>query len=365
MIVVDYRILMTHKLRSLFYLLVLLLCCISLQGQESQFSQFLANPLYLNPALTGSHSGSFRIMSNYRNQWSGPLDKPFTTSSFGGDVKYDLKNSGSYASGNDIVAVGMQFFSDRVALLDYNTTQLSLTAAFHKILSKPSNQYLSLGLQLGLAQRGISYENLSFQDQFNGVDQYNQATRENLPANSVVTPDLSLGLHYSITPQKNNSYYLGIAYHHLNSPNISFFDRDQQTTEEYEAFNLKPRFTAHVGASYPYGDFTSIEPRAVFISQGIAQSFVLGSNLRYELNKTDGIDVHIGAWMRTNRGLTTWQPSDVILSAGFGKGGLLIGLSYDANILGLSANTFGANTIEISISYTGNHDNESRICPAF
>lgn len=356
---------MIFRFRAFLYFALIWFCHTSINAQDSQFSQFLANPLYLNPALTGSHSGSYRLIANYRNQWSGPLDKPFTTTSAGGDVKYDIKNSGSYASGNDILAVGMQFYSDRVALLDYNTTQLSLFTAFHKLLSKSTNQYLSLGVQLGLAQRGINYENLSFQDQFNGVDQYDQATRETLPANSIVSPDLSLGLHYSITPEKNRSYYLGAAYHHMNAPNISFFNKDQQTTEEYERYNLNPRFTAHVGASYPYGDFTAIEPRAVFISQGIAQSLVIGSNIRYELSETDGIDTHFGLWMRSSKGLNTWHPTDVILSAGFGKGGLLIGLSYDANILGLSSNSFGANTIEISISYTGNHDNETQFCPAF
>ena len=144
-----------------------------LNSQDVQFSQFLANPLYLNPALTGSHSGTYRIMTSYRNQWSGPLESPFTTFSAGGDVKFTIRNRrGSFSGGNDRAAAGIQFFTDRINQFDYNTNHLSLFGAFHKLLSAKSNQYLSAGIQLGLGQRGVNYEDLTFQDQFNGVDQF-------------------------------------------------------------------------------------------------------------------------------------------------------------------------------------------------
>lgn len=333
--------------------------------QDSQFSQFYANPLYLNPALTGSHSGSYRIMANYRDQWNGPLDRPFSTISVGGDLKYDLKNAGSYSAGGDIVAVGIQFISDRVGLLDYNTTQLALYGAYHKLLASQTNQYLSLGFQFGIAQRGINYNNLTFQDQFNGVDQFNQTTQEILPANSQVAPDVSIGLHYSITPAKNNAYYIGLAYQHWNQPNVSFFDRDLTLTSEYDPFKINAKLTAHVGTSFPFGDFAAIEPRAIYISQGVSKSVIIGTNLNYELSETDGLSMHLGGWFRSSKGLTTWQPTDFIVSAGIGKGGLLVGLSYDVNLVGLTANRLSTNTIELSVSYIGNHDNDTKFCPVF
>lgn len=356
---------MGHFFTSCSVFLFVLTSAVCMMAQDSQFSQFLANPIHLNPALTGSHSGSYRVIANYRDQWNGPLERPFSTISFSGDVKYNLSNAGSYSAGNDIVAVGMQFYSDRVALLDYNTTQLSIFGAYHKMLAKETNQYLSVGVQLGLAQRGINYQNLTFQDQFNGVDQYNQPTGEILPSNSVVAPDISLGLHYSITPTKNNGYYLGVAYHHWNQPNISFFDLDNVTTDEYEPYTLDAKLTAHLSTSFALNDYTAVEPRVVYLSQGIAKSLIIGSNIKYELSETDGIDTHLGLWLRSSKGLQTWEQTDVILSAGFGKGGLLIGVSYDANLRKYTSTTFGTSTFELSVSYTGNHDNDNRICPSF
>ncbi len=336
-----------------------------MSAQDSQFSQFYANPMYLNPALTGSHSGTYRVMANYRDQWAGPLDKPYSTISAGGDLKFDLRTKGSYSAGNDKVAIGLQFYSDRIGLINYNTTQLSTYAAYHKVLDKATNQYLSVGLQLGIAQRGITYNNLTFEDQFDGVNQYNRPTNEILPGNSQVAGDIGIGLHYSITPAKNNAYYLGIAYQHLNSPNVSFFDRDPITTEEYEAYTLSSKLTLHLGSSFPMGDFAAIEPRAIYWSQGTSQSVVLGTNLRYEIEDSDEISTHFGAWIRSSKGLSIWSPTDFILSAGFGKGGLLIGISYDANLLGLTSDPFRTNTLELSISFIGNHDNDNRFCPVF
>jgi type IX secretion system PorP/SprF family membrane protein len=52
----------------LFVLFFLLTGPLSLKAQDPEFSQFYANPLYLNPAFTGT-SGLSRVAINYRNQW--------------------------------------------------------------------------------------------------------------------------------------------------------------------------------------------------------------------------------------------------------------------------------------------------------
>lgn len=349
---------------------LLFMCCLLFafanmgSAQDAQFSQFYANPLYLNPALTGSHSGSFRIMSSYRSQWNGVLDNPFKTYTAGGDLKFKLRNkSGSFNTGNDLVAVGFQFFSDRVNLYEYNTNNLSFFGAFHKLIGKGS--FLSAGVQLGLGQRGVNYEDLTFQDQFDGVDQFDLQTSETLPSNALAYGDMAFGLHLSNQPSIDKGYYFGIAFHHFNKPNISFFNRDSRTADEYEAFFLDSKFTIHGGFSIKKNDFLSIQPRAVYIKQGTASTMIVGTNLKYNFIDSDGIAFHLGGWIRATDNLTTFQPTDLILSTAFQKNGLQIGLSYDLSLRNYSGATLGQNTFELSVSYTGQHNNDGTLCPSF
>ena len=63
-----------------------------LQAQDVQYSQFYANPLYLNPALTGS-TGFTRLGINFRNQWPA-LDQSFIAYSAYADHFVEKYNSG-------------------------------------------------------------------------------------------------------------------------------------------------------------------------------------------------------------------------------------------------------------------------------
>src|SRR6516162_8708271 len=56
----------------------------SVFGQDPSYSQFFASPLNVNPALTAAIIGKWRVISNYRDQWSGPA-YPYITST----VSYD------------------------------------------------------------------------------------------------------------------------------------------------------------------------------------------------------------------------------------------------------------------------------------
>ena len=53
-----------------FYLLIIFVVfCTNLWGQDMHFSQFYNNPLNLNPAQAGLFDGSHRFTANYRGQW--------------------------------------------------------------------------------------------------------------------------------------------------------------------------------------------------------------------------------------------------------------------------------------------------------
>ncbi|MFN5148175.1 MAG: type IX secretion system membrane protein PorP/SprF, partial [Flavobacteriia bacterium] len=53
------------RIIGIFAMTVITVCA---NAQDPTFTQFYANPLYLNPALAGSY-GCSRFALNYRNEW--------------------------------------------------------------------------------------------------------------------------------------------------------------------------------------------------------------------------------------------------------------------------------------------------------
>jgi len=62
---------------------ILLFVCAVSTAQDPEFTQFYANPIYLNPAFAGSH-GCPRFNMNHRNQWPS-ISGAFITNSFSYD----------------------------------------------------------------------------------------------------------------------------------------------------------------------------------------------------------------------------------------------------------------------------------------
>ena len=160
-------------------LLITFFSCSYLFGQDQHFTQFYASPLSMNPALSGAFNGKFRLSMIYRDQWRNALDNPYVTYAGTVDLRFGLK--GRNGRSRDAVGVGMAFYSDKVSSIDFSTNQIMVSGAFHKSLSKAGDQYLSLGFQAGISQRSVNYENLTFEDQFNGTNEYSGVSGEGFP----------------------------------------------------------------------------------------------------------------------------------------------------------------------------------------
>ena len=65
---------------------------IELMAQDPEFTQFYANPLYLNPAFAGTAKCP-RICMNYRNEWPG-LNNAYVTYSASYDQHVDNLSGG-------------------------------------------------------------------------------------------------------------------------------------------------------------------------------------------------------------------------------------------------------------------------------
>jgi type IX secretion system PorP/SprF family membrane protein len=180
-----------NKIVNIFFCLVFYIMGYS---QDVNFSQFNAVSNYYNPAMTAAFNGNFRVNTIYRNQWIGLQDQPITSFCVAGDIKFNF-NFQNITS--DYFGGGIYFLTDRTQLFDWNSNEIAILLSYHKLLKKSSKNYLSIGMGIGVNQRSINYDNIFFEDQFDGIGKYNGTTQELLPPNIFARPELKLGLQYN------------------------------------------------------------------------------------------------------------------------------------------------------------------------
>ena len=146
-----------NKLTALLFLLIGL-SAFQLKAQDATFSQAFAAPLSLNPALTGSFDGRLRLASIYRNQWANQLAEPISSYAASMDMRFPLNRY----KGNkrDALGFGILAVMDRTPGINVNSNLLTLGGAYHKSLNIRNTQFLSLGVQFGVVQRSLSYQNI-------------------------------------------------------------------------------------------------------------------------------------------------------------------------------------------------------------
>lgn len=331
-------------------------------AQDQDFSQFYASPITLNPALTGAFEGNFRVSFIYRDQWRSVLDEPVTTFSTAADFRFHVWKDRS--KNKDAAGFGVVFHKDSPGI-SFSTNQILLSGAFHKGLSPRGNQYLSLGFQLGIAQRNTNYNTLDFNDQFNGTNGYTESTDEIFPENNFAYADYHVGINYSYAPARRPQIFAGAAISHINTPEVSFY-YDEKDPDEFPSNRLHRKYTAYVNLVVPIGDFIKVSPRSLAYLQGPHFSANAGANIRLSLNSINGTALHLGSWARVagNEQKNVFADAVVFLT-GIEYQNFLLGLSYDANLSDLANTANRRSTFEISLAYLGNYENELVVCPKF
>lgn len=340
-----------------------LLGSVSSLAQDTQYSQFFAAPLKLNPALTAFFDGNFRLSAINRDQWRRSLEKPINSFTFNGDMRFKLREK--TLSNPDFWGAGITFNTDRAGDFGLNTTNLSLSGAFHKALDKNMQQYISAGVQVGVVQRNLSYGNVFFQDQFDGINSYPLATGEFLPANNFGYSDFAVGVHYSITPISSFKVALGGAFHHILEPNTSFYSGEETSGITVTDVPLLRKYQAHLAVTNVVTEAFSYTPRIMYVAQGQHQQILAGLNLRYEIVESNGRAVQVGAWVRPVKDIDNFDLAALVLMFGIEFDQLNIGLSYDASLSDLSNQYSRLSSFEISLRYIGEYQNDSFFCPEF
>ncbi len=322
--------------------LVLITTCLVwasvLKAQDPQFSQFNANPLFLNPALTGFFDGDYRLIANYRSQW-GSFTNTYRTAAASAEIsmfKGRLKD--------DNFAIGMHFYNDAAGTAAFGTNQLTLSFGYRKQLGRKVKHTLGIGAQFNMIGQSIDTEELIFDNQYNGIEvDPDLLSGESVASGSGLKPDASVGLLYQIMPNKYANVYFGAAYSHILQPTISLISN--------ATYRLEPKYTFHAGGSFQANRTIYFLPSVMYAQQGTARQINAGTYLKFIMEYRDDGDVAfaIGAWGR----ISNITPDAVIIGARLEFIRFILGLSYDVNISNLNTVSNSRGAYELSLVYSG------------
>lgn len=305
-------------------------------SQDVSFSQFYANPMYLNPAFAGS-AGIPRIGMQYRNQWSG-FNNAFSTycASFDIPVKKLQGGIGGYVI-NDTQADGI-----------LKTLQFNLSYAVFLRISK--NYYLNGGFQAGYFQNSLNTSRLVFAD---NLDQYTGNHETSAELATLADPnrqfvDFSAGLM-----MYSERLFFGMAAHHLNEPDQSFYQGSEEVSP------LKRKYTAHFGAKLPVYLHGHNRKKFDISPQLIAQFQDDYQQLNYGVFATKR-GLIAGTWFRQNFG---FRYDAMIFVMGFMKRSWQFYYSYDFTVSGLRGNA--GSTHEVSLAFLLSHPEQNKNLPFF
>ena len=293
-------------------LLLIMVALPELKAQDPQFTQFYANPLYLNPAFAGSVRCP-RFVLNYRNQWPA-IPGNFVTYSASYDQHFDGLSGG----------LGLLVTNDVAGEGTLNTTNVSGIYSYHLPIGR--NFSLKAGFQATYAARTLDWTKLTFGDQIDSRYGFVYQTQESQANNSVSYVDFSAGLlGYS------DKFFIGFAAHHLTQPDQSFL---------VPSSRLPMKITAHTGAVIPLGRKTRFHTPAT-----------ISPNILFQ-QQQDFRQINLGMYFQKNpfiAGLWYRNKDAFIVLVGLQQGLFKFGYSYDVTVSRLTNATAGAHEISFSM----------------
>ncbi len=274
---------------------ILIILSADAESQDPAFSQFYANPLYMNPAMAGVE-GPAKLYLGYRNQWPGATN-PYVTYHASFEKFIEPLQGG----------IGIHLNNDRQGGGVFNTLSLDAIYAYH--LQVSSRLMISGGFQASVGQRNMDPSDLVLPSELMGA-----GTTTLIPY-SKVFPDFAVGFGGFY-----KHFYGGVAAHHLLEP-YSAPSEDPNT-------RLSRKYTAHLGALIPVyekrlgKEVLQLSPNLIFIQQDIYQQLNYGLEVHYR-------GLILGTWFRQD---LLFSYGTAIFSAGYGNGQFRIRYSYDAKL---------------------------------
>ncbi len=345
---------MTNLIRNTLLVACALQMALASRAQDLHFSQFFNSPLTTNPANTGFiPDGDYRLGINYRNQWSTIMNVPYKTMSAYGDVQI-MKDRFD----NGWIGLGGVILRDVAGSGNLTSTKVYGSVAYHQMLGYSS--LLSLGFNVGYANKQINITSLKFPDQFDGKffdnkmpsDAYNYVTN-----NNVGYLDMQVGMNYAYFPNDKTYLNAGFSVHHVNRPNESFFGSDANP----DISNRVPmRYIGFLNGSFKVNDQWILNPNVYYTSQSNVAELVGGLNAHYNISG-DGTYQLIGGLYYRNK-------EAVIPMVGLGYNDYTFSFTYDATMSSLKNYNGSRGAFEFSLVKQGIINPNGKLitpCPSF
>lgn len=286
--------------------------------QDAQFSQYMFNGIYINPAYAG-YKEQLNLYAFYRSQWTGVQGSPKTMS-----LALDaIANDGN-------VGLALQLSSDKLG------AQSNLAAyanyAYRIRMNEDGSSRLAFGVGVGVIQLGIDGAKLNPND-----PEPDQPTG----TQSTTVPDARVGVFYS-----NNRFYAGFSADNLISQYIN--------VERYAFIpQPKPHYYLTAGMLIPLTENVLLKPsfllkddRAGPTSLDLNAFFLLGERIWIGGSYRRGVKLYDKSYLQKD---LSSQNSAIAALEFFATSNLKIGYAYDFSIGPLQG--YSGGTHEISIGY--------------
>ncbi|MBL4704747.1 MAG: type IX secretion system membrane protein PorP/SprF [Flavobacteriales bacterium] len=291
---------------TLMLSIMITMCTIA---QDAHFTQFYANPVYLNPAMVGLRKCP-TVTMNYRNQWPGIKDA-YTTYSTAYDQHAEKLQGG----------IGFNIMHDRAGSGRLMTTSASAAYAYEYQLSRKVT--MRFGGKATYVNKSIDWNSLIFGDMIDARQGVIYGTQQEFgdPINFV---DFSVG-----TMIYTDYVFGGFAVDHLTQPAEGLLNK--------YATHLPRKFTFHAGANIPLGTMwkkdRALSPNVLITRQNEFTQVNIGMYLRLQ-------ELVVGGWYRNN--------DSSIFLVGVETTKFKFAYSYDLTTSGMLSKSLGSH----ELSYT-------------
>jgi len=316
--------------------LLLLIGRVAFAQQDAQYSQYMFNGIYINPAYAG-YKEVLNLHSYYRAQWTGIEGAPRS---------FSVAADGIVNDGN--VGLALQIASDKLGA--QSTQSVYASYAYRIRMNEEGTARLAFGLSAGLVQLGINGALLTTQDPEFDIPAGTQTT---------IVPDARAGVYYA-----DERFFVGLSVDNLVSSRIS------KSRFAYIP-QPKPHYYFTGGMLLPVSESINFRPSFLFKDdRGGPTSLDLNAFLLFQEKIWLGGSYRTGVRLYDKDNLQkTLKNRNAAVAAieVFPMPQLRIGYAYDFAVGALQTYSNGSHEVSVAFSFsaTGSRENRQVSCPKF